>query len=555
MNNKFGYDELLKKYKEILEENNKLKIENQKLKKLLEGINNTSSIKNSSLSDSLSNYINDREVSISFHRTNSFELKEFPFPDISFHFICQKCHKVPLIEFNSLTAFNYSCTCLKNQNIILKDIIKEYIEKENEENEEDVSDNNNTEKDLKCQIHNENYAYYCKYDYLQLCRSCIKQNNIHQFHPLYNFDCYFFEINQKKELIDEILNRKQKEINIEMNDAKQLSKLFSVISNDFILYPNYSHFVIIEKALTFLEQFISNKNNNEIIESLNFQRILVINNKKMLYENMINANIIIEIDIKNSNLNDITQLCELDLVNLEKLYLSENSISNVEPLLRAKFKKLKHLDFGRNKIDDENISYLLEMQFDQLEEINLYSNSLTDVKIFELQNNQNLPKLKTFYIGNNKIDWAKRNSIGLKYNFKKLTTIGLTCGLFDDYTIKNINSFNLSSLKIIYLSKCDFHSLYFVEFLELPLVEEFYINISFINEFFPLNKYKSLKIIEMRENFIENIDKLEEFINSLPNLIQFNILENNINMNLEKNKNIIEAANNIRINLDIMINI
>jgi hypothetical protein len=256
--------------------------------------------------------------------------------------------------------------------------------------------------------------------------------------------------------------------------------LFSVISNDFILYPNYSHFIIIEKALTFLEQFISNKKNNKIIESLNFQKNLIIKNKKILYENMINANIIIEIDITNSNLNDITQICELDFVNLEKLYLCENSISNVEPLLRAKFKKIKYLGLGRNKISNDNISYLLEMKFEQLKELNLYSNNLTDSKIFDLQNSQNLPNLKTFYIGNNRIDWEKSNSIDLKYNFKNLKTIGLTCGIFDDNTIKYINNFDFSKLEIIYLSKCNFHSLYFIKYLELPYIEEFYINITFI---------------------------------------------------------------------------
>jgi len=76
------------------------------------------------------------------------------------------------------------------------------------------------------------------------------------------------------------------------------------------------------------------------------------------------------------------------------------------------------------------------MKSEQLEEINLYSNSSTDAKIFELRNSHNLPNLKTFYIGNNKIDWTKGNFIDLKYNFKNWTTIGLTCGLFDVIQLK-----------------------------------------------------------------------------------------------------------------------
>jgi Leucine-rich repeat (LRR) protein len=268
---------------------------------------------------------------------------------------------------------------------------------------------------------------------------------------------------------------------------------------------------------------------------------------------MKNPEIIIEITIVNSNLNDITKLCDSNLVNLEKLYLLENSITNIKPLLRAKFTKIKSLGFGRNKIGDENIPYLLEMKFDQLEELNLYSNNLTDCKIFNLQSNQNLPNLKIFYIGNNRIDWIKRNSIDRAYNFKNLITIGLTSGIFDDKTIENINSFDFSNLKIIYLSRCDIHSLDFVNKLELPCIEEFYINTTFINEFYPLSKYKYLKIIEMRDNYIENIDNLKSFIEELPKLKQINIKGNNIDMNLEENKAIIESIKQIKNKPDIII--
>ena len=236
---------------------------------------------------------------------------------------------------------------------------------------------------------------------------------------------------------------------------------------------------------------------------------------------------------------------------LEKLYLSENLISNVEPLLRAKFKNIKYLDFARNKIGDENIPYLLGMKFEHLKELNLFSNSLTDCTVFNIQNSQNLPNLEIFYIGNNRINWV--NSIDIKYNFKNLITIGLTGGIFDDNTIEYINNFDFSNLKIIYLSRCDIHSLNFVKKLVLPCIEEFYLNDTFIDEFYPLNKYKKLKIIEMRNNSIKNIDNLNSFLKELPNLKKFNIKGNNIDMHLEGNKKIMNSVKNIRKNLDIII--
>jgi len=85
---------------------------------------------------------------------------------------------------------------------------------------------------------------------------------------------------------------------------------------------------------------------------------------------------------------------------------------------------------------------------------------------------------------------------------------------------------------------------------KIPCIEEFYINTTFINEFYPLSKYKKLKIIEMRDNYIENIDKLESFIEELQELKQFNIKGNNVDM--EKNKAIIESVKKTRNNLDII---
>ena len=561
-----AYDELVKENqklvkdnKNLIKENTKLVKENDKLKseidKLKEDINNSLSssssfMKNESTSSSLSqNIFSIHDSYIYLPEDNSTEIKEVisNFSEDNSHFLCRKCHKIPIIEFNdSLENFNLSCSCGRNQNISLNNIIKDYIVIENEKNK-----NFRIENYLKCEKHKENFAYYCKFDEQNLCRACLKEKYYHQAHPLYYIDFYFSEINQKKNNIIKILNDKTKEIDFNINNFDLLLNLFSVISNDFILYPNYSHFEIIEKGLSFLEHFISNTNNNQIIKSLDFQKRLIIRNKKILYENMMNANIIIEIDIPHSNLNDISQLCDLDLVNLDKLYLSENLISNVEPLLRAKFKKIKYLDFARNKIGDENIPYLLGMKFDHLKELNLFSNSLTDCSIFNLQNSQNLPKLEVFYIGNNRINWV--NSMDIKYNFKNLTAIGLTGGIFDDNSIEYINNFDFSSLKIIYLSRCDIHSLNFVKKLKLPFIEEFYLNDTFINEFYPLNKYKKLKIIEMRNNSIKNINKLKSFFEELPKLKQFNIKGNNIDMHLEENEAIMESVKNFRANLDIII--
>ena len=106
---------------------------------------------------------------------------------------------------------------------------------------------------------------------------------------------------------------------------------------------------------------------------------------------------------------------------------------------------------------------------------------------------------------------------------------------------------------VLYLNRCDIHTLNFFKKLELPIIEEIYLNTCFINEFYPLSKYNNLNIIEMRDNYIKNIDKLESFIGKLPELKLFNIKGNNIDMNLDENKAIMEFIKIIRNNLDIII--
>jgi hypothetical protein len=409
MNSQTDYEEVLKKNEELEKKNKELVKKNEELKKTNEELvkkneelmkkkdksensklqeDSNKKLSSSSFMNSLSYHIIDEKEEIIYSPKNSnFEIKEgiIPYSDINSHFICKKCHEVPIIKFNnSLTKFNCSCSCSISRESSINNIIDEYIVKENEQNaneqnaneqnaneqnanEQNVNEqnaNDNIERYLKCQIHNENFVYYCKMDNTHLCRTCLRKKYIHQIHSLYSFDFYYCAINKKKENIYLILLKgKNKQLNFEFNDIDLLLNLFSVIFNDFSLYPNYSHFVIIEEAFKFLENFISNNKNNQIINSFDLQRSLRINNKKILYENMKNPEIIIEITIVNNNLYDITKLCELNLVNLEKLYLLENSITNIEPLLRAKFKKVKYLGFGRNKIGDENVPYLLEMKF------------------------------------------------------------------------------------------------------------------------------------------------------------------------------------------------
>ena len=346
--------------------------------------------------------------------------------------------------------------------------------------------------------------------------------------------------------------------NIEYNIIEKILFLFSVIIKDFKYYPNYSHFKIFQNALAFFKIFFSKSENNNIIESLEIEKKLIITYKKSLDQNMNNIHSIIEINIMRSNFNDISELCKLDLFSLEKLSLRDNCISDIKPLINAKFKNIKVIEFNINKIGDDNIPHLFKLKFEELKEFNLYSNNFTDPSIFGFKNDdniENLPNLEVFYIGNNKIDWKLQKDKINNYNFNKLKSIGLTCNLFDDIYISYLQYFNFKNLEKLYLSRNNIYSLSFVENLELPNIKEFYINTTNIKEFDQLRKYKTLESIGLRENCIRNIDNLELFVNELPKLIYIGLERNDIDMNDEKNKKIIDSIhknkNGRRINIPI----
>ena len=177
---------------------------------------------------------------------------EVPYIKENYHFFCEKCYTVPSIQFHSFAKINYSCNCKEcdeNQFQYLKDIKYEEI------SDEDINHY------LFCNEHKSEYCYYCYTCSTNLCRDCLRLNNNHVGHNFFLFDENIFETNQKINDIQKILFEKQKSENNdflnllhsffqseEFNDTiinKYVKPFFNVICNDFKLYPNYSHFEII----------------------------------------------------------------------------------------------------------------------------------------------------------------------------------------------------------------------------------------------------------------------------------------------------------------------
>ena len=312
-----------------------------------------------------------------------------------------------------------------------------------------------------------------------LCRDCLNSTDYHHNHTLLLFDLKYLEMKKMNESINGILtSEKGQQIDKLLDNEKneqinRLIYLLSVIYNDFIHHPNYSHIIIFSNAKTFLDKFIENKNNNKIFEKKQLKKEIKINSKKKLLENITNLDMIIEINIFKSNIRDITDLCEINLINLKKLLLAKNFIINIKPILNANFKDLETLSFAENKLGNDNIEYLSNLDFPNLTELNLYSNSITDPKIFNIKNNEKcLPKLRIFYIGFNIINWDLKNDLS-EYNFSSVKEIGLTTGMFDNKTITFIKGFKFPNLETLFLSRNNFDSLSFLDELDLPELKIF----------------------------------------------------------------------------------
>jgi Leucine-rich repeat (LRR) protein len=221
------------------------------------------------------------------------------------------------------------------------------------------------------------------------------------------------------------------------------------------------------------------------------------------------------------------------------LNLKSNNITNIKSLPSAKFKNIETLDFSFNRIGDDNIKYFSLLEFKKLKLLNLYGNNFSDFKLFELCNNNKLNKLKKLYAGPNQF---KNSETNITFNTVKLKEIGLINGIFTNESIHFIHNFKFDNLKRIFLYGNNLSSLSFIDKLELPNIKEIWLNDNLIDEFYPLCKYKSLKVIKVKKNKINNIDKLISFIDEFTTLRIIDISDNNIDFNDIKNEGIILEA-------------
>jgi Leucine-rich repeat (LRR) protein len=253
---------------------------------------------------------------------------------------------------------------------------------------------------------------------------------------------------------------------------------------------------------------------------------------------------ITSIIINNQKLKNIDLLCDENLINLQLLVLVGNYIEDITPLKKAKFINIKYINLQNNKINNKNIAFLPEIKFKELFYLNLSFNNLDDFTFFE--NLYQFKSLTKLYMAGNNFkskfsEYKSKNNNKNKFDsFPSIKELGLSNGVFSDYSIKILCDFNISKLKVLYLNRNNLSSLSFVEKLECLDLEEIWLNNNYIKDFRPLIKFKKLKVLQLMNNLIDNIDNLIDFIKILFYLEKINITGNKINFIEGNNNNIVD---------------
>ena len=226
-----------------------------------------------------------KDNTIEEHNNELFNLDISSIKGGEIHYFCKKCKYFPYIQFEDQYLI-FTCKCGENKvDLFLQNDYWFFNNKINESK----SLYNNNENIVLCE-EGHKFRYYCTDCHKNLCKyNC--QN--HLDHALINFDFIKFEIYSKvKELIKFLKENDENEgetsnisekldeksyliINSDENSIKiqkrPFCELIKIIIDDYLNYPNYSHFFNINNIYRYLKNEL---NNNENKEKLNKNNII-----------------------------------------------------------------------------------------------------------------------------------------------------------------------------------------------------------------------------------------------------------------------------------------
>ena len=476
--------------------------------------------------------------------------QENKFLDLNFayndFYMCPNCKETPIIEFenNNFEGLSQICSCGKRQLFNESEEIQE-----NENNISEIDEASEfIQKNKICSEHNDIFSFYCETCKIDICKIC---NNQHNGHTIIEFDKDNLEVKRKIDYFEDIfrLNKNYEEkddeedeegqlFDLEFNNRDKLIYLISLIINNYYNYPNYNIIRNINNIYDSLSYYIkTHPKDNNLKNALN------VNSPTEFYElikNEDNRLIIKSIVIIGMNFYNLDKFNGIELNNLTILDLRRNNIKNISWLANAKLLNLEKIDLGMNELGDDMIEYIGIFQFPKLTYLNFYNNYFTDYNIFKAVDISHFGELKELSVSSNRFNYdiSKINIKNTKFDLRKLEKIHFNNGVFSDDSSKLLNCFNFFNAKKIFLTSNNFTNIDFIENMKLPNLYRLCLNNNKISSVKKLDCLKKnsphLKIIELKNNWLEDIREIEELILNW-DLNEFNITGNKIDLNKTNN--------------------
>ena len=471
---------------------------------------------------------------------NYFSSSTSKLEDIKGILFCYKCKNPYIIIFMDNLDLSFDCGCNFLKNLTIEEYINEYKNKVK-----------NEQYFVHCRKHkNETkLIYYCLDCDYDICELCLKEDSYaysnkkikykaHENHGLVVLD----DINEKFENIKksiEICNKLIEDKNYDKNKKNKVINIIFVIKTLIEYYPHYkcsNFYKGLINAENILEKIKANYNFGGHENLVDFRKITTENNLSQIKD----FTDIKSISIKNSKLViDLSIFSNRNFQYLTELILINDQISDISPLFSCEFPALEKLDLENNNIDNTIIQFLKTKKFPELTFLNLFMNKITSLEIFEVI--KTFKNLTTFYIGENKLDIHNNTK---DYELpEKLEILGIT-GNFDGEDANFIEKLKIENLKVLYLSRNNISSLKYLKKFKFKRLEKIWAitnEITDIKEIMNINSKENLKIINLKQNKINNFKELFNIIGDFPILEKIVLIDNNIS-----EKEVIEMKKRIK---------
>ena len=444
---------------------------------------------------------------------------------------CKKCNIPCAVDFMENSKVKFECECTYIVCFDILEFIMEYL-----------NNNQGQSKDFRisCAYHKKETEFikYCSDCGINLCKKCLdknselysntsKVNKAHENHTLIDLNDITDKFAELEHLMD---NYEKMYENCKEKNYINIFKVIRCIIEHYKKSKNYNSYKSIKNAEKFLKKLYNGEykfvNNTKKVKYIN---LIKQTSEKDFDKNILNhSDLIREISIKyiENNIN-FTLLENHNFKNLKTLIIRGMKFSNISPLFSCKFPVLEYLDLEKNNINNTIIDLFLIKKFYKLKFLSLYKNNITDEKIFD--SIKNCKKLKTFFIGENPIEFDPNND--KIYEFpKSLEEFGMT-GNLDSKKAIFINRLIISNLKIFYFSRNKIDNLKYLENIYFKRLEEFWTisnQIKNIKQLKYIKGKQNLKKISLKENQINNFNELIDIIEDFPNLKELILKNNNI---------------------------